>query len=60
LHDYVAGELAANVLALVYVGEQLDYAANYWHALWRHADLDDRDPASWHSPIKRKAAERGA
>lgn len=45
--DYVPGEIAANVLALVYVTEQLDYAANYWHALWRHADPDDPGPASW-------------
>jgi hypothetical protein len=45
--DYVIGDLAANVLALVYVGEQLDCAANYWHALWRLEDPDDPDSAAW-------------
>jgi hypothetical protein len=47
LPDYAIGDLAANVLALVYVSEQLDYAANYWHALWRLEDADDADPATW-------------
>jgi hypothetical protein len=47
LLDYCMGELALNVLALIYVGEQLDHAACYWHALWRLDDPDGPDEALW-------------
>jgi hypothetical protein len=38
LPEHLLAEQALHVLALIYVGEQLDAAASYFHALWRLAD----------------------
>src|SRR5262249_39163293 len=48
--DYLMGSLVLNVLALIYITEQLDYLANYWHAVWRLGDPDDPAPTAWLFP----------
>ena len=46
--DYLMPMLGLNVLGLIYLTEQLDALANYWHANWRLADPDDAGAEDWH------------
>jgi hypothetical protein len=45
--EHLLAEQALHVLALQYVGEQLDAAAIYFFALWQMEDADDPQPADW-------------
>jgi hypothetical protein len=47
LPDHFRVEMALHVLTLIYVGEQLDHAAGYWHALWRLDGPDCPDAGVW-------------
>jgi hypothetical protein len=44
---HLIAEHALHVLAMIYVGEQLDAAAGYFHALWRMGDAADPRPQDW-------------
>jgi hypothetical protein len=46
--EHLLAEEALHVLALTYVGEQLDAAASYFFALWAVADADEPVPGDWH------------
>jgi len=45
--DYLWPSIKINTLALIYLTEQLDALANYWHALWRLDDPTDAEPEDW-------------
>ena len=45
--EHLLAEAAVHVLALIYVGEQLDAAANYFFALWRQEDVNDPQLEHW-------------
>ena len=42
--EHLLAEAAVHILALIYVSEQLDAAANYFFALWKQEDADDPEP----------------
>ena len=46
--EHLLAEQALHVLALIYVGEQLDAAASYFFALWKMGDPDELGPRDWH------------
>ena len=46
--EHLLAEQALHVLALIYVGEQLDAAASYFFALGAMADTDEPGPGDWH------------
>jgi hypothetical protein len=45
--DYLMPYIALNTLSLMYIAEQLDHLAVYWHALWRLDDDQDQKPLDW-------------
>src|SRR6516164_4020505 len=45
--EHLVAEQALNVLALIYVGEQLDAAASYFFDLFKMQDPDDPRPEDW-------------
>jgi hypothetical protein len=45
--EHLLAEQALHLLALIYVGEQLDAAASYFYALWQLDDADDPRPEDW-------------
>src|SRR5262245_23467037 len=45
--EHLLAEQALHVLALMYVGEQLDAAVSYFFALFQMANADDRRPQDW-------------
>jgi len=45
--EHLLAEQALHLLALIYVGEQLDAAANYFFALWQLDDAGDPRPEDW-------------
>jgi hypothetical protein len=45
--EHLMAEMALHTLALTYIGEQLDAAANYFFALWRLEDPADPRPDDW-------------
>ncbi len=49
LPDYMLGEQFLNVLALIYITEQMEHVAGYWHAAWwlHNPDQEDPDPETW-------------
>ena len=47
LPDCRHGALAAHLLTLIYVTEQLEHLAAFWHAAWRLDDPDDDCPDDW-------------
>lgn len=48
--DYMLGSLFLHILASVYVTEQLENVAGYWHATWWFCNRDDEDTdaETWH------------
>jgi hypothetical protein len=45
--DYMPSQIALNTLALIFLTEQLDSCANYWHATWWLAYPDGKPPDDW-------------
>ena len=45
--EHWLAEQALHVLTLMYIGEQLEAAANYFFAVWRLADTEDLYPGDW-------------
>ena len=50
----VLPELALNMLALIYIGEQLEAAASYFFALWRLDDEQDPQPENTNAEAWRR------
>jgi hypothetical protein len=45
--EHLPSELALHILALIYVGEQLDAAATYFFVLWKMRDRGEPRPGDW-------------
>jgi hypothetical protein len=45
--DYLMPNMALQTLSQIYIVEQLDHIATYWHALWRLDDELDKKPEDW-------------
>jgi hypothetical protein len=45
--EHLVAEQALNVLALIYIGEQLDAAASYFFDMYKMQDPDDPCPEDW-------------
>src|SRR6185369_2866074 len=45
--EHLLAEQALHVRAVSYIEEQLDAAANYFHALWRLGDDEDPQAHDW-------------
>jgi hypothetical protein len=45
--DYLFRAQMVHVLTLIYVTEQLDHLANYWHSNWRLKATPDERPEHW-------------
>src|SRR5438132_10531123 len=45
--DYLMPSMALQTSSKMYIVEQLDHIAIYWHAIWRLGDEQDEKPEDW-------------